>query len=178
MMPGANIVRENRPRARRPGGTALVPGQERYRVAGGSALALRLAAGDRLRVVDLEGGQWCELVAFGPDGRGDPAIIGAVANGRAEGLRQTLAREGSMGRLAASLARHSLSLERARSTALFGPDSRAGEEADFVATAPGLLLAGAPGDEMRVDEQNPPTDLELFVERLSPAANAVPGLPD
>ena len=44
-------------------GAALSPGEERYTVQGGGVIAVPVFAGDRLRIVDLEGMQPCELVA-------------------------------------------------------------------------------------------------------------------
>ena len=53
------------PRVRWPGLPVASLGVERYCVPGGGAVAFRVAAGDRVRVIDVEGGQPCELVEFG-----------------------------------------------------------------------------------------------------------------
>ena len=47
-------------------------------------------AGDRLRLVDVEGMQRCELVAADAAGAIDPAILGARGDGDARGLKQIL----------------------------------------------------------------------------------------
>jgi aminomethyltransferase len=60
----------------RPGLRSLPFGTERYVVKGGGSLAVRIAAGDRLKLVDIEGLQPAELVATGGDGRADCAILG------------------------------------------------------------------------------------------------------
>ena len=44
---------------------------------GGGAIAVPIHAGDRLRLVDVEGMQACELVAADAAGVIDPAILGA-----------------------------------------------------------------------------------------------------
>ena len=66
----------------RPGLRTLAAGTERYRVAGGGSLTLRLREGDRLEIVDLEGLQPAELTPMGPDGKPDAAILG-MAEARA-----------------------------------------------------------------------------------------------
>ncbi len=57
---------------------ALPQGQERYVVRGGSALTVKLHAGDRIKLIDKEGLQPAELTATGDDGKADPAILGEV----------------------------------------------------------------------------------------------------
>jgi aminomethyltransferase len=58
------IVRLGPPRPSvilRPGIPTLAPGEERYTVPGGGAIAVPIHAGDRVRVVDVEGMQLCEM---------------------------------------------------------------------------------------------------------------------
>ncbi len=68
------------PRLLLPGLAMLGPGVERYRVSGGGAVVLALQAGDELEVVDPQGRQQCEIVAFATDGTSDPALLGAVGD--------------------------------------------------------------------------------------------------
>jgi aminomethyltransferase len=166
-----------RARLLRPGDRSLPPGCERYRVAGGGSAVLELKPGDRLRVVDLEGRQPCELFAFGVDGRADGGLIGAESCGDAAGTRALLAGDAAA-KLRRALERHGLSLAAARAVEPFDPDSRAGQDADFQAQAAVRLLVTAPGGPMSVEAQTPPTDLEVFVERAEPTAPSTPGLPD
>ena len=65
----------------RPGLRSLPPGTERYVVKGGGSLTVRIAAGDRLKLVDIEGLQPAELLASGTDGRADTGILG-IAGGK------------------------------------------------------------------------------------------------
>lgn len=60
----------------RPGLRSLPFGTERYVVKGGGSLTVRIAAGDRLKLVDIEGLQAAELLATGTDGRADTGILG------------------------------------------------------------------------------------------------------
>jgi aminomethyltransferase len=73
----------------RPGMPALPPGVERYRVAGRGILAVKILAGDTVTVRDVEGGQVCELVAAGSDGRVDTSgILGVPAKCRRGGAQE------------------------------------------------------------------------------------------
>ncbi|MCK5624190.1 MAG: DUF1989 domain-containing protein, partial [Alphaproteobacteria bacterium] len=156
-----------RQRALWPGMPALPRGVERYRVAGGGAVVIPVTAGDRLIVTDVEGGQPCELVAFGSDGRADPGILGGKPTGEGAGLKASASRPITGPLLAARLAAHGLVLRDIRSADLFGPDSAFGDQAEFDVSGDGTLVAVAPGAPMSPHEQNPPTEIELRVERAA-----------
>ena len=57
---------------------------------GGGAIAVPIHAGDRVRLVDVEGMQRCEMVAADAAGVIDPAILGARGISDASGLKQIL----------------------------------------------------------------------------------------
>ena len=128
---------------------------------GRSARAIRIAGGDVIRLVDREGGQACELVCVTDDGRFADGLLGARAGGSAAGLARLVA-DGA--------ARIDRDLAGAASLDLFGPESRAGEEASYTATGPGTVIVAAPARPMAVDAQDPPTPVEVFVERAAGAA--------
>ena len=105
-------------------------------------------------------------MVFDAAGRSEPALIGAAGDGPAEGVRAALRQSvPSAKRVRDALASRGLDLGRASAVRLFGDDSRAGESASFVATAPATLVAGAPGGPMPVDGQSPPTEIVLYVRR-------------
>ena len=143
-----------------PGLPALPPGVERYVVPGRSARAIRIAGGDVVRLVNAEGGQACELVCVAQDGRFAHGLLGARAGGNAAGLRRLVA-DGVAG--------VGRDLGGAGSLDLFGPESRAGDEASYTATAAGTVIVAAPGAPMAVHEQDPPTPIVVFVERAAGA---------
>ena len=151
-----------------PGLPVLPPDVERHPVPGGGTRTLTLDAGDELTVVDREGRQPCELVAFDSGGRPDPALIGATGTGAPFGIRAILDRPTSSAKRARdAFAARGLDLGRAAAVRLFGDESRAGATASFVATAPATLVAGAPGGPMPADAQCPPTEIVLYVRRES-----------
>lgn len=172
------FLREAR-RVYRPGIPVLPPGVERYEIAAQSARAFRLFGGDKLRVMDSEGGQVAEVIPFRADGESDAGVLSAKADGRAEELKTILAREENA-RLAALFAKNKLALDATVSVSCFDADGKAGEEKVFTAADDALVVVAASGEDMRADMQNPPTSLLVFIERadVSAAANRPPILPE
>ncbi|MGI9298122.1 MAG: hypothetical protein ACR2QC_09520, partial [Gammaproteobacteria bacterium] len=86
------FLRESR-RVYRPGIPALPPGVERYEIGGLAMRVFAVFGGDRLRIVDVEGGQAAEVSVFDSAGKSDAGLLSAVADGRAEGLKTILAKD-------------------------------------------------------------------------------------
>lgn len=169
----------SRPRLLQPGLRALPPGTERYRVRGGAAAVFAMAAGDILEIVDLEGRQPGELAIFGPTGINDSGLLGTRATGPASAISQLLASQGEDARcVTGALKRRGIDACEAHAVHLFGAESPAGERIAFTAERESICVLAAPGGPMRVDEQNPPTDLIAFVRRASPYDSPPPLLPE
>jgi aminomethyltransferase len=150
----------------RPGLRALAPGEERYTVPGGGVIAVPVQAGDRIRVVDAEGMQACELVAADEAGVIDPAIVGARGDGDAPGLKQTLSADSESAQaVRAGLARRGIDLARARAVRLFGGESRPGDAAEFTVARDGVLIAAAPGAAMEAGAQDTATPIRVHIQR-------------
>ena len=167
-------------RVLRPGVLSRSNGPERYRVAGGGSVVFRVFGGDQLRITDVEGRQPGEIVAF-TNGCCNIDLLNAKVNGRGSGLKKILiSKSPSAERLKAGLERHQLSLENLRSVNLFVDGSRAGEHTSMSTGSDGVVIVSAPGEDMQPDQQTPPTDLEVIVERANPSSAAIelPDLPD
>ena len=176
------IPKQTGPRERvlRPGLPSQKSGLERYRVAGGGSVLFRVFGGDQIRIIDIEGKQPSEVVAFS-NGRCNVALLGATITGQGDGLKKILnSKSPSTERFKARLERHQLSLENLHSVDLFVDGSRAGEYTSMSADAEGVVIVSAPGGAMRPEEQMPPTDLEVIIERANPniAAIETPDLPE
>ena len=162
-----------------PGVPTLGFGVERYVAEGGAATVFSLEPGDRVTLRDREGRQPAEIAGFAPDGSADTDALGAAANGEAGGLKAILGAGDERSRsLAGSLQRRGLDIAGARSIDVLGGESRPGDEADFTAERPLVCFVAAPGGPMRVDRQDPPTPIEIFVARANPAAPGEPRLPE
>ena len=150
----------------RPGMPALAPGEERYIVPGGGAIAVEIHAGDRLRVIDVEGMQPCEVVAVDATGAIDPDILGARGDGDAAGLKQILSADDEGVRSVRSgLKRRGVDLATARAVTLFGGESRAGNAVEFTVSRDGLLIVAAPGAPMEAGAQDTATPIRVHIWR-------------
>jgi aminomethyltransferase len=163
------IIRSGPPRpsvVMLPGLRSLAPGEERYTVPGGGAIALPVHAGDRLRVIDVEGMQACELVAADDAGKVDSAILGAQGDGDARGLKQILTGASESARIVrAGLERRGIDLARARAITLFGGESRPGAAVEFTVSRDGVLIAAAPGAAMEAGAQDTATPIRVHIQR-------------
>ena len=170
----AGLFRPGPPRATRPRRMepqAAAP--ERFTVPGGGAICVPLAAGDHIALVNSEGGQRAELLATHADGRADCGLLGARADGPAEGLRAALTPA-----LRSGLARRGISLDGAQAIRLFGAESPAGDAAQFTAQGAGWLIAAAPGSTMEPGAQDTATPLALTITRATPRLRLGFDLPD
>ena len=70
-----------------PTGFARQSGVERYSVTGGGALVLTLKQGDKITVLNDEGGQACEMVVADTTGRIAPDLCGSAPIPPLTGLR-------------------------------------------------------------------------------------------
>ena len=181
MFPTGQIIRQGPPRpsvVRRPGYT-LAPGEERYTVPGGGAIAVAIRAGDTVRVIDIEGLQRCEVVAADARGIVDPTILGVPGDGEAAGLKQILSGDSESARsVRAGLERRGINLAGARAVTLFGIDSRPGAAAVFNVSRDGLLVVAAPGTAMEAGGQDTATPIRVFVQRGSVARPDEAPLPE
>lgn len=142
------------------------PASERHVVAGGGALMLALATGDRITVINAEGGQRAELVGCFMDGR--PGLLGAGAE-EPHGLRRALlSPDDSLTRLARSIAARGIDLSQPCALTLFGADSPAGDRAEFTAQGAGWLIVAAPSGPMDPEGGDTATPLTLLVDRATP----------
>jgi aminomethyltransferase len=162
-----------------PRGFSRHGGQERHVVTGGGATLLQVRAGDRLVLVNDEGGQPVELVAALPDGRIDAAIVGHSGGSGVEGLKAMLASgEPSLERMRRGLERRGIDLVRAGGLRFFGTETRAGEKVELVAGAEGWVVVAAPGLPMAPDSQETATPITVLVTRANPRLMAQHDLPD
>ncbi len=149
-----------------PGLNTLPPDTERYVVRAGGITALELAGGERIEVVNPEGMQIGEITVFDARGNSDMQLIGAQADGKAEGFKTILSgNDASAIKLERTLKFRGISLDSARSTSIFSDESRAGDSVNFTANEAVTCIVAAPGEPMLVDQQNTITDLTIFVHR-------------
>ena len=151
---------------RYPGIPTLPEGTERYRAKGGGSLVVRVEAGDRVSVVDSEGGQVCEISFLDGKGRFLAAGLGTAFSNSAEGLKAILQAEGeSAARTRAALERRGADLSKAGALSIFGAGSTPGSQAEFSISMKGLLIVAAPAAAMSPEAQDTATPIEVRIKR-------------
>lgn len=150
----------------RPGIRMPSPGLERYRVRGGGSTVVKVGEGDRITLIDCEGGQAAELSFVDAGGQFNAAGLSIRFDTAGEGLKSVLsaAAESALSTRSA-FERRGVDLARAAGLRLFGAHSPAGDNAAFTAALDGLLIVAAPGPDMRPERQETLTPLELRIER-------------
>ena len=150
-----------------PGLPVLPDNVERIPIPGGGSRAMEVEAGDVISVIDVSGLQSVELVHYTPDGQSDAGVLGQLGTGNAAGIRQTLASDPNTGRrVTSALSKAGFSLDAADSAQLFTGDSVPGEQRSVTVSASGLVLIAAPGGPMDPGQQNTPTEVVVFIERV------------
>lgn len=145
---------------------ALPAGVERYRVKGRGTTVVKVAAGDRVAIKDVEGGQLCEVSFVDGKGRFNAAGLGVGFSRPAQGLQDILARgDESARRTLGALKRRNVDLADAQAFVLFGESSPSGNSAELTISLNGLLIVAAPGAAMDAELQNTATAIELRVAR-------------
>jgi glycine cleavage system T protein (aminomethyltransferase) len=138
---------------------------ESWWVRPGSATAVELRAGDRVTVIDPDGGQRAELTAV-PD-----------ALGLAQDAPATVLQGGGDEPFLRSLNERGVRPDEARAAVLFGPDSRPGASESFDVERDALLVVAAPGGRL-VDGDPPSSALVVEIKRQTPRKPAEVPLPE
>ena len=163
----------------RPGILSLPPGTERYRAPGGGSVVVPVEAGDEITVRDIEGRQPCEIAHADMTGRFDTQALGGRASNRAEGIKSVLGQASeSAERAKLALRRRGIDLSKATAIRMFGPESRAGESANFQIAYDGIVIVAALGQDMEPGSQDTSTPIELMVRRRSVRSPSEERLPD
>lgn len=177
------VVTAIRPRVREPGLPRLDPGIERYRVAGLGAVILHLFPGDRVEVVDREGRQPCDVVAFAPGGKPDLAALGLQPGPASPSLNRLLQGQAAEAgaedntEIAAALRQRGIPAGIDRAARILEGDTRPGDSVSLQAQRAVDAIFHAPGAAMAVDAADPATDLSVIVHRASIVPQAAPPLP-
>lgn len=149
-----------------PGLPILPHGTERHPVPGAGSRAVPISKGDTITLLDRDGMQQAEMVFFSPDRKSDAAMLGTQGCGRPEGLINTLANGSPSGKkVLRALEVSGFDIGQGDAIRVFDEGSGAGDMASFVAESDGLLIVAAPGAPMRPEDQNPPTDIILYIQR-------------
>ncbi|MDG2341075.1 MAG: DUF1989 domain-containing protein [Paracoccaceae bacterium] len=153
-----------------PGIFSLPKGTERYVVEGCGAAIIRVEAGDKIKVINTEGGQPCEIVAVGKDGKTDASLLGENSSTPASGLLSLLASgDQSLRSLRLGLEARNIDLAQCTAVRLFDSGTPAGTAREFRAEREGAVIIAAPHPNpsgiMNVEQQDTATPIEVYATR-------------
>jgi aminomethyltransferase len=149
-----------------PGLNVLPPGVERHVVNGGGLTGIQIFPDDEIELINEEGNQICEIVVFDKDGKSNLGILNLKENKKNSEIKKILTSKDESS-LAANyqLKKRNLDITKSQSSIVFTKDSISGDKIKFKSKDKCYVIFAAPGNDMLVHEQNPITDLTLFIKR-------------
>ena len=155
------------------------PYLERYTVPAGGSIVFEIFRDDSITIIDPEGSQPGELIAFDKNGKPDCAGLSDDEPFEASGFQQSMSvRSGNTQQVLAGLERRNIDPSQAKALPLFGTETPPGVAANYTAGKDLLCIVCAPGKSMAVDEQMPPTSLVVKVQRSRQRDLCEPPLPE
>ncbi len=153
---------------REPGLNVLPPGVERYLVNGGGLTGIQLFPDDEIEIINNEGNQICEITVFNKDGNSDLSLLSLKEIKDSAEIKKILSAKDETSRVAAyQLKKRNLDIKNSKSAIVFDKDASWGEKLKFKSKDKCYSIFAAPGPAMLVHEQNPPTDLTIFIKRAN-----------
>ncbi len=153
---------------REPGLNVLPPGVERYVVNGGGLTGIQLFPDDEIEIINNEGNQICEIAVFNKDGNSDLSLLNLKEIKESVEIKKILSSKDETSRVAAyQLKKRNLDIKNSKSAIVFDKDTSWGEKLKFKSKDKCYSIFAAPGPAMLVHEQNPPTDLTIFIKRAN-----------
>ena len=149
-----------------PGLNILPPGVERHVVNGGALTAFQIFPDDELEIINNEGNQICEIICFNKDGKSDAGILNLKTNNDKNFIRSILnGKDETILATNHQLKKRNLNISDSKSSIIFDLDTKAGESIKLKSKDKCYAIFAAPGEDMDVTNQNPPSDLTIFIKR-------------
>jgi aminomethyltransferase len=158
---------------------ARAPNLERYTVAPGGLSVIELLPGDQLQIIDLEGDQPAELLAFSTDAREALAALGLGRQAEAHGIARLLNNASREARhVLSGLARRGVDTRHLPDAAVLWPrGTPAGHSRTLNASSALLVIVAAAAEHCPVDSQQRASELRLLIHRHNPRLLLTPALP-
>jgi len=149
-----------------PGLNVLPLGVERHVVNGGGLTGLQILPDDEIEIVNDEGNQICEISVFNKDGKSELAILNLKENKNSSEIKKILTKKDESSLAAAyQLIKRNLDIDKSNSAIVFDKDTNPNEKIKLKAKDKCYCIFSAPGPEMIIHEQNPTTNLTIFIKR-------------
>ena len=145
-----------------PGLRTLPPGVERYLIQGGGINILEVFPEDKIEIINDEGKQICEIIAFNSKGKADLSILSLKENSNGDYLKKAINQDKKIFQL---LKKKKIELNKSKSSIIFSEDCPMGEKITLNSKDACIVMVASPGMEMNVHNQNPPSSLTVFLHR-------------
>ena len=146
-----------------PGLRTLPPGVERYLVNGGGVSVIEILPEDKIEIINDEGMQICEVIAFNSKGKVRSVNFKFKRKCRCCFFKKNYCNRDE--KISKLFKKKNLDINKAKSSILFNQDCIMGEKITLTSKDKCVVMIAAPGDAMNVHEQNPPTNLTIFLNR-------------
>ena len=149
-----------------PGLNVLPPGVERHVVNGGGLTAFQLFPDDEVEIINDEGNQICEIICFNKDGKSEVGILNLKENSDKNYIRDILnGKDETILATNYQLKKRNLNIIQSKSSIVFDKDTPPGEKIKFKSKDKCYAIFSAPSEDMVVTNQNPPSELTIFIKR-------------
>jgi len=149
-----------------PGLNVLPPGVERHVINAGGLTGLQIFPDDEIEIINDEGNQICEIVCFDKNGKSELGILNLKVNDKASFIRKILTKKVESSLITNhQLKKRNLNINEANSAIVFDNDTPNGEKLKFKSKDKCYVIFAAPQNEMLISDQNPSSDLTLFIKR-------------
>jgi aminomethyltransferase len=147
--------------------------RERLVLPGGDCVSLSLEPGDRLTVIDTEGRQPATIFFLGRDGSDAAGSVGWPLSPAPSPTPPPMP-DADKAQILERLSLPNDALARVNAHRLFAGGEPAGSVVELHATMPLRVIIASGGSAMAPDEQSPPTDLDVTIERMHTMASEPP----
>ncbi len=149
-----------------PGLNVLPPGVERHIVNAGGLTGLQIFPDDEIKIINDDGNQICEIICFDKDGKSELGILNLKENSENSFIKEILKRKDeSCLATNLQLKKRNLNINKSKSSILFNKETQSGEKVDIKSKDKCYVIFAAPQNDMLVNEQNPSSDLTLYIKR-------------
>jgi hypothetical protein len=151
---------------REPGLNILPLGVERHIVNGGGLTGIQIFPDDEIEIINDEGNQICEIAVFNKEGKSELGILNLKKNKNSSEIKKILLKNDENSLVTAyQLKKRNLNIEKSDSAIIFDEDAASGEKIKLASKDKCYCIFSAPGAEMLIHEQNPSTNLTIFIKR-------------
>ena len=149
-----------------PGINSLPPGVERYVINGGGLTGVQIQPDDEIEIFNNEGNQICEIILFDKNGKSELSILNLKEFKNSSEIKKILSSKDESSQIATyQLKKRNLDISNSQASIVFNKDSKPGDKIKLKSKDKCYCIFAAPGKAMLIHEQNPPTDLTLFIKR-------------